>query len=329
MTMNRSQSGGLALLLLATTLLAACTTDEPFPSLDVEVTASLLPALSPSEGRYVLWMSYPDDPTAEKRSATTHSSGDFVLIGEFVVDDNGDLKALNGDDLDLMLPDGYNPQLIFDAILTVEPTGPLPEEPTSRLLSGPVEGTEKQGRASLTVNGEDAFDGAFSNGGALGEAKYGLITPSTVETDDENRGVWFFGLGSAPGLPLDSLSRLRENRGWAYEAWVEEIATGQRYSLGHFFSPDQADSDGAGTFSGAEKEPLAIPGSDFVNGTVLDLNNGEYGLEVSLQPVDLLLDRPFFQLYRRDTIPQDVQTGVPLVLPYTRTEPVISVTFSR
>ncbi len=316
-----------SLFLLASLLVIGCTTDEPFPPLDVELNGANLPMLDPEEGQYALWMSYPDDPTSEKRSVTTHSSSEFVLIGSFVVDAAGNLQTPGGGALDFSLPDGYNPQLIFDAIISVERPGPLPNAPGSRLLAGVVEGTQQQGRADLTVGGADAFGSLFGNVERLKEARYGLITPSTESTDDENQGLWFFSGNSAPGLPLDSLTTLTENRGWTYQAWITDSS--RLYSLGTFTTPDGKDSDGSGPFGGPNKDPLELPGSDYVSGTTYRLNAGGFGIVVALQPTALGLDRPFYQLFAREQIDSGTATGVPLPLPYTRTEPVVSITFSR
>ena len=318
-----------SLLLLIPLLLIGCTTDEPFPALEVDLTAANLPQLEPSEGQYVLWASYPDDPTSpEKPGGVAHSSAAYVPIGAFVVDPAGAISSPAGGPIAFSLPEGYNPQLIFDAIITVERPGSIPEDPGARLLAGAVEGSRQQGTADLTVGGADAFGRNFFDDERLEEGRYGLVTPSTTETDDENQGLWFFSGTSAPGLPLDSLSRLSENRGWSYEAWVIDSAD-RSYTLGRFDAADVRDSDGAGSFGGPIANPLQLPGSDFVEGTLLILNDGTFGVTVALQPTSLGLERPFYTLYHLDRIDAGTTTGVAFSLPYTRVEPVVSITFSR
>ena len=317
------------LLLLLVLLIPGCTSDEPFPSLDVAVTGNRLPRLSPFEGQYVLWFSYPDDPTSEKGSLTQHSSAQYVPVGSFVVDASGTLTTVEGGALDFTLPDGYNPQLIFDAIVTVELPGEIPAEPSARLLSGPVRGDAGQGRADLTVGGADAFADGFADVVSLETANFALLTPSTPGIDDENRGVWFLSGTSAEGLPLPKLPVSHDNPDWVYAAWVTSNTGGVRVPIGRFTNPDSSDSDAAGPWSGPTPDPLQLPGSDFVQGTVLALNSGEHGLVVSLQPKDFPVDTPFYELFRIDTIPAGVTTGIPLRIPYTRVEPVVSVSFSR
>lgn len=319
----------VAALLLLGSLLSACTSDDPFPSLDVTISGNLLPQIDPAEAQYVLWFSYPDDPTAEKGNAAAHSSALYVPVGEFVSDEQGRPVASEGGALGFRLPEGYNPQLIFDAIVTVEPAGPIPQEPSARLLAGPVTGNAAEGRADLTVGGADAFGSAFSDEAALKNAKYALLTPSTASSADENQGIWFLSGFSAGGLPVAPLPVSRDNDQWIYEAWVVRLADGERYRLGRFTDPDTTDSDGAGPFSGSTGAPLELPGSDFVEGTELILNSGEYGAVVALQPKDISLENPFWELFRIDTIGAGVETGVPLLFPYVRTEPVISISFSR
>ena len=326
--MNLSTPTALFLLLLVAAV-PGCTSDEPFPSLDVTVTGTRLPMLGPFEGQYVLWFSYPDDPTSEKANVVAHSSGTYVPVGAFVVDQSGKLTTVEGGELNFTLPDGYNPQLISDAIVTIELPGAIPEEPSARLLAGPMRGSASEGRADLTVGGADAFDDAFADAGALAAANFALLTPSTDAINDEEYGIWFLSGTSAEGLPLATLPISRDNPDWVYAAWVVDNPGVRRVSIGTFTNPDSSDSDAAGPWSGPKPNPLQLPGSDFVQGTVLQLNSGDYGLVVSLQPEGFPNDRPFYEIFRLDTIPAGVETGIPIRIPYVRTEPIVSVSFSR
>ena len=283
-------------------LLTSCTTDPEFEELGVTVNAYELPPLDASEGHYELWFSYPDDPVSGKRNAIQHGDASFVSLGKFVVGEDGTMTGLDGDAPSFVIPTGYNPNLLIDAVLTVE-SSRNSEAPTSRFLAGVFTGTEARGTAVLTMKGFDAFGAGFDTANLSGT--YQLMTQSTAATDDEAQGIWFINLIGQPSLKLRRHPINTENEGWTYESWLtrDQGGTIEYISLGEFDNPDSLDNNGAGPNGGPDPILIETPGEDFVQGTIRLLNDGTYGILIALQPKELDLDHPFQVLLEDQTIP--------------------------
>lgn len=284
-------------------LLTSCTTDPTFDERSVEVRTFDLPPLDPSEGHYELWFSYPDDPVGGKRLAVQHGDALYVSMGKFTVDADGTVRGIGGGAPSFVVPSGYNPGLLADAILTVENPGDDDDVPSGRFLAGTFTGTESLGEAILTMGGFDAFGAAFDSTNLSGT--YRLMTPSTAATDDENEGLWFVDLIGRASLGLRNHPINTENEGWTYESWlVRDVGGNLEYiSLGTFDKADSLDANGAGPNAGPDPVPFEAPGEDFVQGTVRVLNDGTYNVLISLQPKELSMVRPFRPLLMGPPIP--------------------------
>lgn len=298
----RAPSLPILLLAVLFPILSGCTTDPSFQEHSVVVTAVDLPPLDPAEGHYELWFSYPED-AGGKTAAPGHGDAEFVSMGTFVVDAVGALAAIDGGVPSFVVPEGYNPALLIDAILTVEPPDDTDDEPHGRLLAGTFAGTASLGVATLTLSGPDAFGRAFDSVNLEGE--YQLFTPSTASNADNAQGIWFLGLLNDAGLGLRPHPINLDNEPWTYESWlISRRGGGDVYiSLGPFDTPAAKDANGAGPNAGPDAVGIDVPGEDFVAGTVRTLNDGTYGVLVSLQPKGPNVGRPFLPLMRADTIP--------------------------
>lgn len=315
----------IPLIVVLPLLLIACTNDDPFEARTVDVSIEGLPPLDGPAGQYVLWFSYPDDPTADKRGKAAHGDEAYVPVGRFLVDTNGEMMAVPGDPSGFTLPAGFNPQLVFDAIVTVESPGAIPDDPGPRLLAGPVRGTERKGNATLALSDAEAFGNTFAEL-STSTAFVTLTTPSTAATDDEERGVWFVATGSRSGLDLVTLPPNRDNTDWVYRGWV--ISSSESLSLGSFRRSDTLDMDGKGPEAGELPVTLPAPGSDFVTGADRRFNDGSWTVVVSLDPDLANFDRSFLPIYRL-AIPIGTDPGNALVLPPVLGSPIVNVEFDR
>ena len=299
--MRKLSVSRLALLFISL-FLTSCTTDPVFEERGVDVNAFDLPSLDPSEGHYELWFSYPDDPVSGKRNAVQHGDALFVSMGKFVIDGDGTMKGLDGGAASFTIPAGFNPGLLLDALVTVESPADVDDDPSDRYLAGVFTGNEREGFASLRMSGDDAFGNAFDT--TYLRAVYRLQTPSSVATDDEAQGIWFIDLISRPSIGLRPQPLNLESQGWVYQSWLTQDNGGtvQYISLGTFSDSAALDVNGAGPNGGTEPVSLSTPGEDFVQGTIRTLNDGTYGVIISLQPMELQLHRPFYPLLT-STIP--------------------------
>lgn len=311
-------------------LLSSCTTDPVFEERSVAVSISALPELDPADGHYELWFSYPDDGTG-KPAGTSHGDAAFISMGTFTVDAEGNPVSLSGGPAEFAIPEGYNANLLIDAILTLEPQSGSLGEPGPRLLAGAFQGSSSQANAALTLSGQDAFGRGLDTINLQGTVR--LATPSTESSDDEAQGIWFIDAVDASSLALRAHPINLENTGWIYQAWLVKNGTGARQyvSLGMFDDPAEQDATGPGPNAGTNPVSWTAPGEDFVQGNVLTLNDGTWGVVVSLQPRDLLLDFPFFPLLSAGTIPDGFGTLSTDLLTLERftEQPVIEIIVER
>jgi hypothetical protein len=250
-------------------------------------------------------------------------------MGSFVVDEDGAITAPDGGPASFQVPEGYNPNLLEDALLTVEAPGSDGDAPGPRLLSASFTGNDQTGYATLTLNGPDAFGSAFDTVNLSGTIR--LLTPSTLESDDEEMGIWFVDGVGFPSLALPDLPVTDDNVGWIYEAWLFDSTDGQPHytSLGQFRKPGLKDLNGAGPNAGPEDVSLSAPGEDFVTGETRILNDGSYGVLVSLQPETPRMESPFHSLLVLHQIPEGTTAFSAVGLSIAPGQPVVSVEVDR
>jgi hypothetical protein len=253
------------------------------PSRDAfTLTITNLPHLQAGEGHYELWGTFLEFNKTSGRNRPLHDEG-FLSLGKFNIAPEGNrITNLEGGEFRLVIPEGANPQLLDDVIITLQhPTAPA-DTPASVIIGGKFRGSEREAVADLRVEYVDAFGSTFSNV----RGSYTLIAP-TSDPADSNSGVWFVEMGPPMSPSLKDLPALPD--GWTYEGWVIDTGNPIRkeyYSTGKFLRPDTADFDGAGPGKGAG-DGLEFPGQDFITGNPSrpDLSQFlRYAVGVSLEP---------------------------------------------
>lgn len=301
------------LLVAALMLLASCTEDPLYPGRHPQVRINYLPSL-PSGFYYELWVSAP--ASSGKKTGTSHADNEFSSIGRFVVTLSGEALGLDGNAPMFFIPASIDPNLLTDAIVTIQQQGVDPSMPGRRLLSGDFVGTDIHAYDTLTMDGREAFDGPLS--GNLGA--FVLDAPTSEVGSDSARGIWFVrierdpftdqALDTLPGLTVRDLPISEENSGWTYQAWLVRTRAGESTEyipLGRFLKGGAPDSDTAGPGAGAQPNiHYAAPGSDFVTGMARTLNDGTYGVVISMEPDNIDPVRPGVQLLSRDRIEADL-----------------------
>lgn len=324
-------------LLLCGLVAAGCTTNDPGPlPKDAGVVVHGMPA-SPAGTHYTLRVSV---PKADKRSGSLHGEGAYVAIGSFTVPQSADSVLLNvagTAPASFIIPDSLNTNLLEDAIITLDRNDETSDEPGVRFLAGNFTGDDITAKATLTMEGDDAFGESFS--AISGEGS--LDAPTGNYPADSARGFWFVlygynGSGQvisvSPGLSVPLLPINDETEGWSYQAWIahQDNATTTTYtSLGRFAAPSGPDATGAGPGAGTGT-PYPYPGEDFVTGSGARLlNDGKTLVLVSLDPDSVSLTRPFLPLLISPTIDVAAQSRTPFLLQATTRASSVQVTIRR
>lgn len=291
------------LLTLAVGLsLFSCKNDQPTASqkFTVNLTAANLAPLAAGEGHYELWISFPQDEL--RLLKPVHGDEAYVSFGKFNVTGNGQLVDLTGKAMVFAPKPGaeIDINLAVDAVLSVERESDTDNRPSARLLGGEFTGNDRRATATLRADNKDAvgFDFSRSSG------SYILQTPSTPDTLDFNRGLWWMMPNGTAGL--SNLPALTDSSGWNYEGWLvdQSGALPQFYSTGTFLTAVGADADGAGLTAGGGTG-LPFPGQDFLRealGIPLlpPLDNGSWAVLVTLEPVPDNSRQPFYLVILKD-----------------------------
>ncbi len=329
----------LLVLMLLTLAATGCTNDTLLPSHELQVTATNLPEIG-NGAYYELWVGVPAGASRAKADHVDnveHGNLEYVSTGRFVVDDQGKMSNLDGGPATFNVPDDVNPNIMAEAILTVESGEHT--EPGSRLLGGVFTGDNQVGTAKLVLNSDDGISGDFASDDAINASgSYVLETPTSADPNDYNHGIWFVrflpGGQVEPSLTLPTLPVDADQPGWEYEAWVvrrsDLTAGGVATSLGRFSSTDMPDADGAGPDAGPLIDSAyAAPGEDFVTGDTLVLDNSIYHVVVSLQPQNVAMTRPLLTVLSNEQIPSPIGYRESDTLTAATNLPVVGIRIER
>jgi hypothetical protein len=324
----------LALLIVLGLAAAGCTNDPIYDTRSVQVSASNIPQLD-GDAYYELWFSYPADAASIKGPRPDHSDDAYFSVGRFKVDGT-DLVGVNGGSPIFTIPPGHNPNLLIDAILTVQSGSAVDTTPGPRMLAGIFAGSASQGRDTLVANGDEALGSKIL---ASDSGRMVLDAPTGAATDGAH-GIWFVELGfdsggvatPIPGLTLSPMPLVDDNADWRYQAWLVHTTSGgtEYIPLGGFTQRDKPDANGAGPGAGPNTaNAYSAPGEDFVSGTPRTLNDGTYGVVISAEPTTVALGRPLLPLLRRDLIEAGTPARQVLLLTRPAAAPRLEVIVDR
>lgn len=318
-------------------IVTGCTKDPIYPEKTFVVKANSLPVLE-GDQYYELWFSYPTGAASVKGQRLDHEDAAYISVGKFRVDAGGAVIGLDGGAAHFAIPEGHNPALIADAAVTVERVSVAHTEPGRRMLTGPFSGTASQGKATLVLDDEEAFGDKLS---ADSTGWCALDAPTSDAPADSASGIWFVSfkettpgeIDTTAGLGLAPQPLVEDNPNWTYRAWLthRQGASGVEYiSLGAFTSPDAADANGPGPGAGALPTRFhKAPGEDFVSGTRRVLNDGSYGIVISIDPTDFNATRPLIPIMTLDRIPSGIGRRTLIQLASAAGAPSVEVTVDR
>lgn len=136
-------------------------------------------------------------------------------------------------------------------VLSIEPAVDVDPAPAAtKILAGDFSGSS----ASVNSNG---IVGNFSN--ATGT--YILATPTDMDDNNEESGVWF--LDNSSGSAVAGLELPMLTDGWKYEGWA--VINGTPISTGTFLDPAMADENAiTSIFKGDAGNGPSYPGEDYL-----------------------------------------------------------------
>jgi hypothetical protein len=194
----------------------------------------------------------------------------------------------------------YKPANLYSpicAIIYLEPPGYTDTVPGgTRILGGPASVSGNYITATLNMRYPGVL-GEIAQLMPYAQAQYILNTPTTEDTSDYYKGIWFCDLSQ--NRLLDGVNTIPDSLDWVYQGWIisKTLNPDSAYSLGRFVNASVADSDGAGPYKGPDPG-YNKPGQDFVVGApISNLKNGNFAVMITLEPkneVPPATNKPFF-----------------------------------
>jgi hypothetical protein len=247
-----------------------------------------------TEGIYELWVSV--------ETGLDHGDNAYRTLGRFNINTTGGLVDASGNTFNVNAGKIANLNTVGDGLITIESPGDNDTIPGNiRFLGGAK--SVQGGTIVIGMNMEySEILGSIAGQFPTAEAKYLLASPTTGDTLQFNKGVWFAQNtgGTNAGMTLPAIP---DTLDWTYQAYVVDSRDSLNliYNMGRFDSPDTADD-----YHQCEFTPPAaswqLPGQDWIQPncpaaltTITDLNNGFYRLLVTLEPrFETAINKPFY-----------------------------------
>jgi len=206
-------------------------------------------------------------------------------LGRFNVLTSGDLVDINGNPLTLTM----NPNDTIDlaralySVISID-IGVVTVPGLTRIVAGPITVYPDSVTAALRINDTGAVGSAMT--AALGpNSIFYIVNAPTGTLGDCGKGLWFCDENGVLSWPAGS--GLTPGRGWLYHGYVRNKVSGEIYSTGTFYDPDNFDSDGAGSCADTLGTAYSKPGQDWVKtgcSTVGNILDGNHETFVTLEP---------------------------------------------
>ncbi|MCI0448542.1 MAG: hypothetical protein L0Y79_02005 [Chlorobi bacterium] len=306
------------LFLTISFLLLSCgdsNTTQPVNTADISVS-NLKPLNSQIEGVYEAWVSI--------ETSFDHDDEAYRSLGRFNMSSSGSIVDTSGGAFNLNIGRIGNINLTEDALITIEPPGDNDTLPGNIKFLG---GAKNQQGNTLVFNltmGYGEILGNISSQFSSASAEYLLASPSTGDTTQFNRGIWFSKTKNPPTVSGLTLPTIPDTLDWTYQAWViDSTVNGGIYNIGRFNASLEVDD-----YQLCQHTPPVqtwpVPGNDWIQpncpGGVLpditNLNSGIYRLLITLEPrfeQGTALSKPFYiQLFYGNLPPSTYGTVLSL-----------------
>lgn len=269
--------------------------EEPAGQVILTQNINFLPLDPTTEGYYNLFLVLTDSFGTPR---SIHLGRFNVTTSGTIVDENGNPKALS-----VPANDTVDIERSLYSIISIDES-PVVFPGPSRILAGPVTVHRDSVTARLLMKDTVAVGSSMNAILSTNSVLY-IINAPTGSPGDCSKGLWFCGQdGNSSWNPG---SALLPGRGWIYQGFIRNRSTGEIFSTGRFYDPEQADFDGAGVCADTLGIAYNKPGQDWVKqgcSPVSRIDDGNHEAFVTLQPEsrnDIL--PPFvMKLYRQSNI---------------------------
>lgn len=269
--------------------------EETAGQVKVTQNIKLLPLDPTLDGYYNLFLVLTDSFGTPR---TVHLGRFNVTAAGTIVDESGNPKTLT-----VPVNDTVDLSRSLYSIISIDPSPVIFPGPT-RIVAGPVTVYRDSITARMKMNDTVAVGSSMDAVLSVNSVVY-IINAPTGLSGDCSKGIWFCandGISSwAPG------SAIIPGRGWIYQGWIKDRATGNYTSTGRFYDPDQADMNGAGSCADTFGVAYTKPGEDWVKqncSSVTRIDDGNHEAFVTLQPEGRSETLPPFilKLYHQNNI---------------------------
>jgi len=294
---------------LLSTLLLNCSdsnTTQPVNTADISVT-NLKPLNPQVEGVYEAWVSV--------ETSLDHDDEAYRSLGRFNIASNGSLIDTLGNPFSLKISRIGNINLTEDALITIEPPGDNDTLPGNIKFLGGAKSPQGNTLVFNLTMGYSEILGNIALQFSTASAEYLLASPSTGDSNQFNRGIWFSKTTSGPTVPGLTLPTIPDTLDWTYQAWViDSTNTSWLYNIGRFNASLEVDDYQQCQFN-PPAQTWPVPGNDWIQPNcpggglpdITNLNSGIYRLLITLEPrfeQGSALLKPFYiQLFYGNLLP--------------------------
>lgn len=249
--------------------------EEKAGQVTLRQSVNLLPLDPVNDGYYNLFLVLTDSFGAPR---TIHLGRFNVTAAGTIVDENGNPKTLSvpaNDTIDI-------PRSLY-TVISVD-VSPVVFPGPSRIIAGPVT-VYRDSITSKMLTSDTAAIGRSMNAIQSSNSVLYIINAPTGNSGDCAKGIWF--CNQDGNSSWNTGSALTPGWGWIYQGFIRNRSTGEVYSTGRFYDPEQADFDGAGPCSDTLGTAYTKPGQDWVKtgcSSISKIDDGNFEAFVTLQP---------------------------------------------
>ena len=312
----------LALLLLGLMSTAStCSNSQTGPEFERQEGIRLQPQrfwpLIAGQGFYELWLGVPAAQPGDGENPWEVEQH-WIAAAPFRVTGDGKVADLSGRVTDFFsFPPDLDTSRIARGLISYQPPSDEGKEHEVGMLLAIGDFVAPGATITTTLSWDS--DEVFPKDLREPQGHFRLRAATAEGGENLPRGVWFFDPMST-GLPSLQLGTPLPE-GYIYEAWAFQrdvlgsLIPVQIHPLGRFAGSTGPDSDGAGPYAQPGGTVPAFPGQDFVQGLVLDLNDGSWWVMITVEPaVDAALAVPSSLRILETSILQTDGIDVPIIL---------------
>jgi hypothetical protein len=283
MNIFRTLPAAIAILILPYFMISCSDSDMVNSTKASEFSVQNLPRLNQDiNGIYEAWVSV--------ESSLDHGDDAYRTIGRFNISSDGRIVDKDGNAFSLNLSRIPDISAIEDAIISIEPPGDndtVLSISSTRILGGVKVNQSGKYHFALRMDYPEVL-GTAASGLTSATAKYMLAAPTTGDTVEYKKGVWY-SLDTSGEIPGLTLATIADSLDWIYQAWVYDTVNHLYYNEGRFSAsnlPDDYYQCQVSYFAQWDLpgQEWTLPNCPQGLPAITDLSSGSYKLYVTLEP---------------------------------------------